>query len=73
MIRSRRDYPSVRLDPLATHFKFNPFRHASHEPFVSELTVLCVRRCCRRRAGDRQAALNFYYHIESRKRAIAKL
>ena len=47
-------WPGVALSP-----------HASHEPFVSELTVRCVRRCCRSRAGSRQAALYFfYYHIE---------
>ena len=62
MKRSRRAYPSMRLDPIAAHY--NPFRHESHEPFVSALTVRCVECCCRRHMVSRQAALFFSCRFE---------
>ena len=63
MKRSRRGHPSTRLDHIAA--RYDPFRHASHEPFVSDLTVRRVGCCCRRRMSNREAALFFYYHVET--------
>ena len=53
----------MRLHLIPTHI--SAIRHGSEHRFSSNLTVHRIGRCCCRRVWRRQAALFFYYSMES--------